>query len=96
MPATVKVGDTATVGTMTSYSDSTKSIGTGKAVVSFNVEADTATTAIYDVITQTYNASNVLTLTEHDRYRVSQSGPLELVSIDVQYANGSTTHLLMQ
>lgn len=96
MPAMVKVGDAATVGTMSTYSNSSKTVSTGKAIVSFNVEADTATTAIYDVITRIYNAANALTLTEHDRYRVSQSGPLELISIDVQYANGSTTHLLMQ
>ncbi len=98
MPATVKVGDSATVGTMSAFSDSTKSVVTGKAIVRFNVEADTATTAIYDVITETYNAANppMLTLTEHDRYRVAQSGPLEFISIDVQYANGSTTHLFMQ
>ncbi len=88
IPASVKVGDTGAIGTMNSYSDSTKTVSTGIAVVTYAIEADTANTAIYDEITKTYNAANSLTLTEHSRYRISQSGPLELISVQVQYANG--------
>jgi hypothetical protein len=90
LPATVKVGDTGAIGTMDSYSDSTKTVPTGFETVTYAIEADTATTAIYDEITKTYNVANTLTLTEHDRYRISQSGSLELISVQVQYANGTT------
>jgi hypothetical protein len=59
------------------------------------IEADTATTAIANLISKKYNASNVLTSTEQDRYRIAADGSLTLISIDIQYANGSTTHLFM-
>lgn len=90
LPASVKVGDTGSIGTRNIYSDSTKTVPIGLAVVTYAIEADTANTAIYNEITRIYNSANSLTLTEHSRYRISQSGPLELISVQVQYANGIT------
>jgi hypothetical protein len=49
-----------------------------------------------NLISKDFNASNVLLATEQDRYRISATGTLVLVSIDVQAANGSTTHLVLQ
>lgn len=90
-----KVGDVAVVGTINKYTNSTKSTSAGKQENSYVIEADTATTAIANLISKTYNASNILTSTEQDRYRVAADGSLTLISIDIQYANGSTTHLVM-
>lgn len=95
LPTAAKVGDVAVLGTINKYTNSTKSTSAGKQENSYVIEADTSTTAIANVISKTYNASNTLTLTEQDRYRVAADGSLTLTSIDIQYANGSTTHLVM-
>lgn len=95
LPTAAKVGDVAVVGTIKKYTSSTKSTYAGKQENSYVIEADTATTAIANLISKTYNASNILTSTEQDRYRVAADGSLTLISIDIQYANGSTTHFVM-
>jgi len=96
IPTSVMVGDTGTVGTRTNYTNSTKSVLAGQGVDSYVVEPDTASTAIVNLISKTYNASSVLTGTEQDRYRIAATGAATLISIDIQYANGSTTHLIFQ
>lgn len=95
MPASVTVGNTGTIGTENLFTNSTKSTSNGYIAQSYVVEADTASTAIFNLITRIYNASSVLTATEQDRYQISASGALTPLSIDIQYANGSTTHLLL-
>jgi len=95
LPTAAKVGDVAVVGTILEYTNSSKSTYAGKQENSYVIEADTATTAIANLISKTYNASNVLTSTEQDRYRVSADGSLTLISIDIQNANGSSTRLIM-
>lgn len=94
MPASVTVGGTGVVGTATLYADSTKAVGHGTQVMSYVVEADTPTTAIVNLVSNTYNASGTLTVTEQDRYRIAATGALVPVSSDIQYANGSTTHTI--
>ena len=96
IPTSVTVGGTGILGTSTLYTDSTKTVPAGRVDVSYVVEADTASTAIVNIIGRNYNASNVLTATEQDRYRSAATGPLTFVSIDTQAANGSTTHLIFQ
>lgn len=95
VPTNVKVGDVAVVGTINRYTNSTKSTPLGTSISSYVIEADTATTAIANIISKVYNTSNVLTATEQDRYRIATDGSLTLISIDIQYANNSTTHLVM-
>ncbi len=96
IPTTVAVGDTGTLGTQNLYTNSAKTTPAGQRVSSYVVEADTTTTAIVNLISKEFNTSNVLLATEQDRYRISASGTLILVSIDVQASNGSTTHLFLQ
>ena len=96
LPTSVTVGSTAIFGTLTYYTNSTKSVPAGQLVESYLVEPDTATTAIVNLIAKNYNAANVLTLTEQDRYRIAATGAPILISIDTQAANGSTTHLVFQ
>ena len=95
LPTSAKVGDVAIVGIINLFSNSSKSFITGRQEISYVIEADTATTAIANLISKHYNASNTLTGTEQDRYRVAADGSLTLISMDIQNANGSTTHLLM-
>jgi hypothetical protein len=94
IPSTIMVGNTGTIGTQTLYTNSTKTVGNGTSVVSYVVEADTATTAIINLIDRSYNASGTLIATEQDRYRIDSAGNLTPVSADIQYANTSTTHLV--
>jgi len=91
IPASVHVGDSGMLGTIDEFTDSSKSISTGREDVSYVIEADTATTAIVNLIFRDYDGSNVLQSTEQDRYRMSASGALTLISIDLQFADG--THL---
>lgn len=95
IPTSVTVGATGTYGTQTLYTNSTKTTGNGTAVQSYVIESDTASTAIVNLISKLYNASGTLTATEQDRFRIDAAGTLTPTSIDIQYANGSTTHLVL-
>ena len=90
----VKVGDTAIFATLNTYTSSTKTTPTGQRVVSYVIEPDTATTAIANVISKSYNTSNQLLFTQQSRYRMGSTGALSLVSVDLQYSTTSTTHLV--
>lgn len=95
IPTSVTVGGTGIVGTETLYTDSTKATGNGRIDQSYVIEADTSTTAIVNMIGKIYNAAGTLTATEQDRFRIAATGALTPVSVDIQYANGSTVHLLL-
>ncbi len=93
IPASVTVGGTGLYGTETFYTDSTKLTGNGRMDASYVIEADTANTAIVNLINQEYNAAGALTGTEQDRYRIATTGALVPVSADLQYATGM--HLVL-
>jgi len=92
LPSSVKVGDAATFGTLTIYTDSTKTVSTGTRVLSYVIEADTPSTAIVNLIAKDFDLANQLTYTQQSRYRITTNGTLTAVSVDLQY---STTHLLL-
>jgi hypothetical protein len=92
LPTSARVGDTAAVGTITRYTNSTKSTGVGTQENSFVVEADTATTAIFNAISKYYDASNVLQKTVQDRYRIDANNVLTPISMDIATASG--THFI--
>jgi hypothetical protein len=97
IPTSVTVGGangTGTLGTETLYTSNTKVTPNGRIDASYVVEADTSTTAIVNVIAKMYNAAGILTATEQDRYRINATGTLTPTSVDIQYANGSTNHLV--
>jgi hypothetical protein len=94
IPASVHVGDSGALGTIEEFTDSSKSTTTGREQVSYVIEADTAATAIVNLIYKDYDASNVLQSTEQDRYRMSASGTLSLISVDLQFADGR--HLVLK
>lgn len=88
IPVTAVVGGTGVIGTETLYTDSTKATGNGRIDVSYVVEADTATTAIVNLIAKSYTPAGTLSATEQDRYRISATGALVPVSIDILYSTG--------
>lgn len=95
IPVSVKVGDTGTIGTKKYYTDNTKFFLVSLDEISYVIEPDTAITAIVHTIDKSYDQSGTLTSTEHDRSRIKANGTLTPVSADIQYANGSTTHLIL-
>jgi hypothetical protein len=80
-PSSVKVGDTAALGTKNCWQDSSKNIANGKDVDSYVVEEDTSTTAIVNFITNVFNTSNVQTLSSQERWRIDQAGNVTFVSL---------------
>ena len=96
IPATVKLGDTGKIGSQILFSDSSKSTVVETSEDSYAIEPDTTTTFIFNLISKTYNPSGVLTSTEQNRYRMSASNGLSLISMDLQYSNGSTTRLIFR
>lgn len=95
IPTLATVGGTGIIGTETEYTDSTKVTIYGTQQASYLIEADTSTTAIVNLIFKGYNASSVLLFTEQDRYRITSGGVISHLYDDIQYANGSTTHLVL-
>ena len=87
LPVSVKVGDTAAIGTMNDYSDSSKTVSTGHDEYSYIIEPDTADTAIVDLVGKFYDASSNLVETDHTRYRIYASGDMVPVSGDILSGN---------
>ena len=94
LPATAKVGDKGTIVTLDKYTNSSKQFRSGKRVISYEIEPDTATTAIFDLMTQDYDINDVPMITEHSLYRMAADGSLTLLYIDVQYSPPNARHLL--
>jgi hypothetical protein len=95
LPTAARVGDASVIGTANIYSDNTKTTRTGKQDATLVIESDTGTTAIANIVLKYYTATDVLKQTQQRRFRIAADGSLTLISIDVQFANGSTTHLIM-
>ena len=94
IPSSVKVGDTAAYATLNVYTNSTMATATGQRFISYVIEADSANTAIVNLITKSYNTAGQLLYTQQSRYRIAADGLLTNVSIDIQYSTTSSTHLL--
>jgi len=90
----VAVGNTAQFAVADVYTSNTKATRIGTTNISYVIEADSATTAIVNVIAKRYNTSSQLLFTQQTRYRINASGQLTALSKDVQYSTTSTAHLL--
>jgi hypothetical protein len=94
LPTAAHVNDSGMLTTLTTYSDSTKATVTGQRAYTYTIEADTATTAILNIVAKTYDTTNTLQITQQSRYRVAADGSLTVLTIDVQYGGMSGAHLL--
>ena len=92
-PAAVKVGQSGTVATLITYADSRFAVTTGKRIISYEIKADTATTAVANIITRSYDRVALLA-TETMSYRITENGVLTPVLLDVQFSTTSTLHLI--
>lgn len=93
VPVSVKVGDTAIVGTEDIYTNSTKTTSNGTEVHSFIVEAETFSTAIVNNISKTIDTIGNVTSTTQARWRITEAGALTPISVDVLYANGDSLNI---
>jgi hypothetical protein len=80
IPLTVKVGDTAAIGTFTCYTDSFKTTALGTGHLSYAIEADTEHTAIVDLIERDFDNTSSLLVTDQTRWRLDTFGNLTWVS----------------
>jgi hypothetical protein len=94
LPAQVQVGDTGVVVTLNLYTDNTQAVATGRRVLSYSVEADSASTAVVNFVARTDNTSGQMTSMQQSRYRIDANGGLKVLSMDVQYATTSTLHFI--
>jgi hypothetical protein len=83
IPASVKVGDNGTLGTRDCYADTTKTVATGYDVDSYVVEPDSATSIIFNVITNSFSPANINESTTQKRFRINQNGVSSLVSVTI-------------
>lgn len=91
-PTTAKVGDSGMVGSAKRYSDSTKSTLIRSATSSYRVEADTATSAIVNLVTVTiFIQPPSSPQTETIRYRLDSVGTFTLLSDSLVSAAGNLT-----
>jgi hypothetical protein len=97
LPTAAKVGDVSTVGSADRYTDSTKGTSAGRQDATLVMEADSATTAVANLIVKYYSAApyNRLDQTVQRKFRVAADNSLTLIAVDVQFANGTQTHLVM-
>jgi hypothetical protein len=93
VPTTVKVGDVGIIGNAIRYSDSSKSLQTGLGQLSYIIEADTESTAIFSIITKFYDSGNSLEATQLTRYRINSDNSVRLLSLLIQSAAGDSVTL---
>jgi hypothetical protein len=95
MPTAAKVGDVVVIGTVNSYSNSTKTTSTGRTDLTLIMEPDTVSTAIANLTGKTYSATGALSFTSQERYRITADNSVTPISLDIQYANPPTnTHII--
>lgn len=95
-PASVTVGSHGDIGTISRYSDATKNTLRGRGDFTYVVDADTANTAIVNIVDKDYDAAGLLIAIRQSRYRIAASGPLVPVSSEVLFTGVSGTHLVFQ
>ena len=94
LPAKASVGDSGDYATLATFADETKSVSTGKRVLSYVIGRDTINTAIVVLVTKGYNTSNLLIFTQFSRYRIEANSSLTLIVIDNQPGSTGDAHLL--
>jgi hypothetical protein len=80
-PSTVKVGDTAVLGTVMRYTDNTQGVALGTTTVSYLVKQGAAgsNTLIVELINEIHDRSGATTQTDKTDYAVSASGAVSFV-----------------
>lgn len=88
IPVSLTAGSSGTIGTVNRYTNSNKTTSAGKSVETYTTTAETSTTLLLNLVATVYDASNVLSYTEIDTYRITTSGVATLISGKVTYSSG--------
>lgn len=80
IPVTGRVGDSGTWFTENRYANSTKTSLLGTTTTSYVLEADTATTALFKIISEEKNNSGTTTFSSIETYRITPAGAITAVS----------------
>lgn len=79
-PTSIEVGDTGVIGTADCYTNSNKIQKTQEIMESYVIEADGPDNAIYNTVMTFKSVSGVVTETDQNRYRITESGIATWVS----------------
>ncbi len=95
-PGMVTVGMSGVVGTEQFYTDRTMVTALGRVDYSYVVEPDTATSAIVNVISKRFDATNQLQYTIQQRRRIRQDTSFSMVSWEKEEPVPSTMHVIFR
>ena len=86
LPSSVSIGGSASLGTLSRYSDSTKSVSLGTIDASYSAKADPANSGavIFSIVHQTYDTAHTLTVTDQTNYVVTAAGAISFQSASVK------------
>ena len=90
IPVTALVNDTGVAYTASRYTNSSKSTLVGTATVTYVLQPDTASTAIFVVTSVSKDTSGVITSTETSRTRITPTGGFTRLNSTAVYPNGNT------
>jgi hypothetical protein len=94
VPATLKVGDSGSIGAQTVYLDSTRTQVYSRTVSSYAVQAETSTTAILVVTDNIADATGTHVETRKTSYQLRNDGTYVLLSIDEDIVKAPAYHLI--
>jgi hypothetical protein len=88
IPVSLTAGASGNIGTVNRYTNSTKGVSAGRSVVTYTSSAETSTTLLLNLVSTVYDATNVLTYTEINTYRITTAGVATLLGGKITFANG--------
>lgn len=80
IPVSAVVGASGVVGTVTTYTDSSKTTRSGREDVTYSIGPGSANATVANLTFKIYNAAGVLGSTEQDRYSITPEGVLTPLS----------------
>jgi hypothetical protein len=92
IPASITAGASGLVGTINLYTTAYRTTAAGHKDVSYTSSAETSTSLLLNLVYTTYDAANNLTYTETDTFRITTAGVATLLSIQVNYPNGTAIY----
>ena len=93
IPTSLTAGTSGTIGTVNRYTSSSKSVSAGRSVVTYTSTAETSTTLLLNLVSTEYDASNTLTATEIDTYRITSGGVATLIGVQITYPSGIVVNI---
>ena len=93
IPTSLTAGASGTIGTVNRYTSSSKAVSAGRSVVTYTSTAETSTTLLLNLVSTVYDASNTLSSTEIDTYRITTGGVATLIGVQITYPSGIVVYM---